>query len=91
MNTAGGAGPVLLGFAISFGALAAYFAPAIVAVLRRVPNTGSVIVIDLLLGWTVIGWIAALAMACRSKPRPYAAWPPPHASAPAPPRSGYLP
>ena len=50
----------------------AYFAPAIVALARHVPNAGSVIVIDLLLGWTIVGWIIALAMACRSKtPRYY--------------------
>src|SRR5260221_12367546 len=61
---------------------AAYFTPAIVALVRRVPNAGSVIVIDLLLGWTIVGWIVALAMACRSKaPRHYAPGyypPPPH-------------
>ena len=32
------------------------------------PNDGSVIVVNVLLGWTVVGWIIALAMACRSKP-----------------------
>lgn len=52
---------------------AAYFAPAIVALARHVPNTGSVIVIDVLLGWTIVGWIVALAMACRSKPPGYPA------------------
>src|SRR5260221_9364399 len=59
---------------------AAYFTPAIVALVRRVPNAGSVIVIDLLLGRTIVGWIVALAMACRSKaPRYYAPgyYPPP--------------
>ena len=54
---------------------AAYFAPAIVALSRHVPNTGSVVIVDLLLGWTVIGWIVAMAMAVRSKPA--AAAPPP--------------
>ena len=49
-------------------AAALYFTPAIVAFSRRVPNTGSVVVIDVLLGWTVIGWVVALALACRSKP-----------------------
>ena len=36
-----------------------YFIPTIVALARHVPNAGSVVVIDLLLGWTVIGWIVA--------------------------------
>jgi hypothetical protein len=64
-----GAGSATIVIAWTLISLGAYFAPAIVAFIRRVPNTGSVIVIDLLLGWTIIGWIVALAMACRSKPR----------------------
>jgi|SRR5215472_3164236 len=64
-------------------AVAAYWAPTLVAWLRHVPNVGSVAVIDGLLGWTVIGWIIALAMACRdTRPQqiavvPYAPLPPP--------------
>ena len=46
----------------------AYWAPSITAGVRRVPNVGSVIVVNLFLGWTVVGWIVALAMACRSIP-----------------------
>jgi hypothetical protein len=46
----------------------AFIAPSIVAIAREVPNQASVIVINLLLGATVIGWIVALAMAVRSKP-----------------------
>jgi len=45
-----------------------YFIPTIVAITRHVPNTGSVIVINLLLGWSLIGWVVALAMAVRSRP-----------------------
>jgi hypothetical protein len=51
-------------------AIAAYFAPALIGGHRRVANQGSVIVINLLLGWTVIGWIVALAMALRTATRP---------------------
>lgn len=40
-----------------------------VAIRRRVPNTGSIIVIDIFLGWTLVGWVVAMAMACRSIPR----------------------
>jgi hypothetical protein len=47
---------------------ALYFVPSIVAVARKVPNTGSIIVIDVFLGWTFIGWVVALAMACRTVP-----------------------
>jgi len=46
--------------------LALYFVPTIVAVFRKVTNQGSVAVINIFLGWTFIGWIVALAMACRT-------------------------
>jgi hypothetical protein len=46
----------------------AYITPTLVALTRKVPNRGSVIVVNVLLGWTVIGWVVALAMACRSIP-----------------------
>lgn len=46
--------------------LALYLLPGIVAVARKVPHQGSVIVINLFLGWTFIGWVVALAMACRT-------------------------
>ena len=48
--------------------VALYFTPTVVAAIRRVPNIGSVIVINLFLGWSIIGWIVALAMAARSTP-----------------------
>lgn len=47
-----------------------YFLPSLIAVIRKVPNTGSTIVVNLFLGWTLIGWVAALAMAVRSRPQP---------------------
>ena len=74
--------------------LAAYLAPGIVASWRKVPNQGSVWVINILLGWTLIGWGVALAMACRSKyqaimtpygQQPYGMYPPP------PPPPGFQP
>ena len=48
--------------------LVLYFVPAIVAFVRKVPNQVSVLVINLFLGWSLIGWVVALAMAARSKP-----------------------
>jgi len=51
----------------------AYWTPAIVGARRRVTNEGSVIVVNLLLGWTVVGWIVAMAMAVRTSTRPAAA------------------
>ena len=40
-----------------------YFAPAMVASYRGAKNIGSVFVINLFLGWTLVGWVVALAMA----------------------------
>jgi predicted RNA-binding Zn-ribbon protein involved in translation (DUF1610 family) len=40
-----------------------YLIPTFVAATRRVSNVGSVVVVNLFLGWTCIGWIVALAMA----------------------------
>jgi len=50
---------------VVFG-IALYFLPTIVALARKMPNVGSVIVINLFLGWTIIGWIVALAMSLGS-------------------------
>jgi hypothetical protein len=37
-----------------------------VAKLRRVINKGSIAVISVFLGWTIIGYVVSLAMAVRS-------------------------
>ncbi len=47
-----------------------YFVPIWVASHRKVPNTGSVAVVDIFLGWTLVGYVVALAMACRTVVRP---------------------
>jgi hypothetical protein len=60
----------LLGLAILVGA-GLYFLPTVVGAIRRVVNIGSVFAINLLLGWSLIGWAIALAMALRTNP-PYA-------------------
>jgi len=48
--------------------LAMYFIPTIVGAIRKVPNIGSVAVVNFFLGWTFIGWVVALAMSARSVP-----------------------
>jgi hypothetical protein len=47
-----------------------YFVPTVIAFVRRreVSHFGTVLVINFLTGWTLIGWVAALAMAVRSRP-----------------------
>lgn len=43
-----------------------YFLPWAIAASRRKSNTLAIALLDLLLGWTIIGWIIALVMACGS-------------------------
>jgi hypothetical protein len=57
MSDFSGAGIILLGL---------YFLPSIIAIARKVKNSGSVIIVNFFLGWTLIGWIVALAMASRT-------------------------
>ena len=56
------------GSAIGIAFLVAYFIPTIVAFARKVPNTVSIAVVNVFLGWTMVGWVVALAMAVRTKP-----------------------
>jgi hypothetical protein len=42
-----------------------YFLPAIVAFARSKRDAVSILVLNLLLGWTVIGWVIALVWALR--------------------------
>lgn len=37
-----------------------YFAPAIIADKRKHPNWRSIVAVNILLGWTFIGWVVAL-------------------------------
>src|SRR6266568_2378630 len=50
---------------------AMYVLPVIIGCIRRVPDLGSVIVINILLGWTLVGWVVALALALRSAASPH--------------------
>ena len=63
-------GSVALGAVVWIVIIAAYWVPSIVAGGRHVPNLGAVVIINAFLGWSLIGWVVALAMACRSKPQP---------------------
>ena len=40
-----------------------YFAPAITAYQRHTRNKSQVMILNLLLGWTIIGWIISCVMA----------------------------
>ncbi len=41
-----------------------YFIPTAVAYQKKKKNTGAILALNLLLGWTVLGWIIALIWAC---------------------------
>src|SRR5208283_2309595 len=58
----------LVGVIILVLALGFYMLPTIIGASRKVVNIGSVFAINLLLGWTLIGWAIALAMALRTNP-----------------------
>jgi hypothetical protein len=65
--SAGGAGIAVSAFVFIIIGIALYFIPGIIAQVRHVPNSGSVWIINIFLGWTFVGWIVALAMAARSQ------------------------
>ena len=47
---------------------ALYFLPAIVAAARRTHNATGILLLNVFLGWTVIGWFVALILAMCSAP-----------------------
>jgi hypothetical protein len=47
-----------------FGAIL-YFLPAIIAFARSKRDAGAILVLNLLLGWTAIGWVIALVWALK--------------------------
>jgi hypothetical protein len=65
LGSAAGGIALLVGLLIG---LAFYFLPSLIGAARRVPNLGSIVVINLFLGWTFVGWVVALAMPARSVP-----------------------
>jgi hypothetical protein len=48
------------------------FLPTIIAAIRHNHATGRIFLLNLLLGWTGIGWIVALVWACTGEQRIYA-------------------
>jgi Superinfection immunity protein len=46
--------------------IGAYFAPALVAFLRRQHNRWLILTLNILFGWTVVGWMICLAWAARA-------------------------
>jgi hypothetical protein len=50
----------LLSIGLLLLAFFAYFLPAMIASKRNHPNAPGILLLDLFLGWTFIGWLAAL-------------------------------
>jgi hypothetical protein len=46
--------------------LVVYFLPAIIARSKNKRNTVDILALNLLLGWTLLGWLLALVWACRA-------------------------
>jgi hypothetical protein len=59
-------GLLILLFLISM-AIGFYFLPVIIAAARKTKNRGGIFAINLLFGWTVIGWIACAIWAAGEK------------------------
>jgi hypothetical protein len=64
-SSSGGGAAVITLLLVVVG-IGLYFLPTVVAVTRKVTNQGSVLVVNFFLGWTFLGWVVALAMACRT-------------------------
>lgn len=68
---------VLLMIAAVVAAVLLYFAPTFVAWMMNSRQVGAVVVINLIFGWTVLGWCVALVIALwESQPEPQP-WTPP--------------
>ena len=59
---------------IPFGAI--HFLPTIIAALRHGRSVVGIFLLNLFLGWTVIGWVIALIWALTNEPRWVYAYPP---------------
>jgi Superinfection immunity protein len=72
-----------------------YFLPSIVVLVRRSDTAGAVLVINLFLGWTFVGWVTSLAMAVSGtgSPRhaPSQVYPLPHSYRPVSQLQAYYP
>jgi hypothetical protein len=58
---------ILALFLLPFGAI--HFLPTIVALLRNSRHTLAIFFVNLLLGWTIVGWVVAMVWAATSEPK----------------------
>ncbi len=57
---------ILFGLSVLLCTIALYVLPSILVVALKRTHVAGVIVVNLLLGWTLLGWVAALAWAVSS-------------------------
>lgn len=73
MAADGGGGTVFFGFIVIVIGGGIYLAPTIIASRKGHPNTTSIAIINITLGWSLIGWIIALVWAVKESEAPYVA------------------
>ena len=71
VGSAAGAGFLgLFGIVLFFAAIALYFVPTIIAFVRKKSNKTPILVLNLLLGWSLIGWVVSLVWALSQDQQP---------------------
>jgi hypothetical protein len=63
LPSSGGGGDIVKGMFVIGVTIAGYFFPSILAKTRGHPNVLAIFLLNLLLGWTGLGWIGALIWA----------------------------
>lgn len=61
-------GDPIVGLVVLVLLLALYFLPTIIAMNRNHNNLGPIFLLNLLLGWTLVGWVVALAWSVANPP-----------------------
>jgi hypothetical protein len=62
-------GDVGVGLGIIFFLIACYFLPTFIAAIRGHANCLGILLLNIFLGWTLIGWVGALVWSVLAKPR----------------------
>jgi hypothetical protein len=70
----------IVGFMLILPLMAVYFFPSAIAIDRRHRNRLAIAVLNLVGGWTLVGWVIALVWSCSAdvEPRPEKPVPPRH-------------
>lgn len=59
----------VLGAIVAVVTIIIYFVPTIVAATNRQRNVSAILILNLFLGWTFLGWVIALVWACTKPAR----------------------